>query len=300
MAGDDVVRYLDRASGEIRVEPVLGDAFIRWAYGTFGGRLVSPFVFGSSLLTRLLAGFFNSPLSRSRIAGTIRDLGIDMSECTRRADEFTTFNDFFTRHLKPECRPFDSSPEALCCPADGRLLVYPAIRGDSAIAVKGIGASLRRLFGRPMEAFHGGDVVVVRLCPADYHRYHFPTDGRVLERWSISGAYHSVNPVAIDTVPTAFCLNRRVSTLLETPDFGEVAYLEVGACGVSGIHDTYPSPGFRKMDEKGYFDFGASTLVLVFSPDRVRFDEDLVEWSGKGIETRVLVGETIGRVPPHS
>ena len=146
-----------------------------------------------------------------------------------------------------------------------------------------------------MDAFRGGDVVVVRLCPADYHRYHFSCDGRVLERRTISGAYHSVNPVALDAVPTAFCLNRRDYTLLETPVFDRVAFMEVGACGVSGIHDTYASPEFRKMDEKGYFDFGASTIVLVFPAGRLRFDEDLLAWSAKGVETRVNVGERLGR-----
>ena len=121
-----------------------------------------------------LGWYFNQPWSRKKIASTIKDLGIDASEFVRAPDEYTCFNDFFTRHLRPEARPFDDAPSTVLSPADGRLLVYPDVDNETALQVKGVQAPLAELFGQPLDQFIGGQVAVVRLCPADYHRYHFP------------------------------------------------------------------------------------------------------------------------------
>ena len=291
----DVIEYYDRASGELCRETVMGDAAIKWAYQTLSGKLFAPLLFGSSLLSRVLGWYFDSSWSRGKIAKVIADLGIDVTEFAKPQTDFKSFNDFFTRKLKPEARPFSDDPCDLLSPADGRLLVYDDITSDARIQVKGIEGSLQALFDRNMDDYDGGSVAVLRLCPADYHRYHFPCAGTVKEQRKVNGKYHSVNPVALNARPRIFCMNKRAYTLLDTEGFGRLAFMEVGAFGVAGIHQTFSGHQVKRMQEKGYFDFGGSTIVLVFPKDTIEFSADLVEHSQKGIETLVQVGQTIGQ-----
>lgn len=281
----------------MRRETVMGDAAIKWAYQTLSGQCCSRLLFGTSWLSHALGLYFDSPLSKGKIAAAIRDLEIDESEFARPKEQFASFNDFFTRHLKEGARPFSTVEDQFLSPADGRLLVYDNIGSASRIQVKGVEDSLQHLFARPLDDFNGGKVAVVRLCPADYHRYHFPCDATVVEQVQVKGQYHSVNPMALKAKERIFCLNKRSYTLLETQRFGRVAFMEVGAFGVAGIHQTFSGQQVKRMQEKGYFDFGGSTVVLVFQPDAIEFDADLLEYSAKGIETLVKVGETIGRAP---
>jgi len=291
----DVIEYYDRATGQLCHETVMADTAIKWAYQTLSGKLFAPVLFGSSLLSRVLGWYFDSSWSRRKIARAIDDLDINVAEFARPQHEFKSFNDFFTRKLKPEARPFSDDPADLSSPADGRLLVYNDIANDTCIQVKGIEDSIHALFGRDMDDFSCGKVAVLRLCPADSHRYHFPCAGTVVEQLSIDGKYHSVNPVALNAQPRVFCVNKRSYTVIDTDRFDRLAFMEVGAFGVAGIHQTFSGTQVKRMQEKGYFDFGGSTIVLVFRKDRIDFSADLVEHSQKGVETLVKVGETIGQ-----
>jgi len=291
----DVIEYIDRETGERCRETVLGDRAMRWAYRTLSGRAFSPLLFGTSLPSRLLGWYLGSRFSRGRIAKTIADLGIDESEFATPADSFRSFNDFFVRRLVDGARPCSDDPADFPSPADGRLLVYDDLGPEDRVAVKGVESTLHDLFDRPLDDFDGGRVAVVRLCPADYHRYHFPCDATVAEQVRVRGRYDSVNPVALDARERIFCRNKRSYTLLDSDRFGRLAYMEVGAFGVAGIHQTFEGTEVRRMQEKGYFDFGGSTVVLVFQRDAIRFDEDLVAASREGVETLVKVGATIGR-----
>jgi phosphatidylserine decarboxylase len=289
----DAIEYYDRKTGNLCRETVMGDAAIKWAYQTMSGKIFSHFLFGSSLLSRLLGWYFDSSFSRKKIAKTISDLNIDASEFAEPREAFCSFNDFFTRKLKDSARPFSTNKNDFLSPAEGRLLVYNDIVSDTRVQVKGIEDSLHNLFKRKIDDFNGGKVAVVRLCPADYHRYHFPCEGTVVELVKIKGSYHSVNPLALDSKKQIFCLNKRTYTLMNTETFGRVAFMEVGAFGVAGIHQTFSGTRVERMQEKGYFTFGGSTIVLVFQKNAVEFETDLLENSRKGIETLVKVGETI-------
>jgi phosphatidylserine decarboxylase len=271
----------------------MGDAAIKWAYQAMSGKVCGHFMFGSALLSRLLGWYFDSSLSKNKIGRTIADLKINTDEFAKPQDEFVSFNDFFTRHLKEGSRPFSGDPESFLSPADGRLLVYNDIVSDTRVQVKGVEDSLHNLFDRPINDFNGGKVAVVRLCPADYHRYHFPCDGSVVDQVEVKGQYHSVNPVALDAQEQIFCRNKRSYTLIDTEKFGRVAFMEVGAFGVAGIHQTFTGRTVTRMQEKGYFDFGGSTVVLVFQKGAIEFEADLLENSRQEIETLVKVGETI-------
>ena len=127
----------------------------------------------------------------------------------------------------------------------------------------------------------------------------------------VRGRFDSVNPVALAARPKIFCRNKRRWTRLASPVFGDILFMEVGAFGVAGIHDTYlpaaaasaGAPGtlaVQRMQEKGYFDFGGSTIVMVYQADAMRFDTDVTELSAQGVETLVRVGETIGRAATAS
>ena len=138
----------------------------------------------------------------------------------------------------------------------------------------------------------------MRLCPSDYHRYHFPCTGTLSHYEDIAGALHSVNPIALASGADVFGANKRSLTVIETESFGSLAYLEVGAFGVGSIVNTKREGPVEKMDEKGYFKFGGSTVVLVFEPGKIKFSEDLVANSAGGRETLVKVGQDLATARP--
>lgn len=292
-AQTDRIEYFDRATGALCRETVMGDAAVKWAYQSLSGKLCAPLLFGTSLPSRILGWYFSSPLSKSKIDATIAALKIDTSEFAIPPDQFRSFNHFFIRELKSGARPAPSDRGCFLSPADGRLLVYQNMEAESPVHVKGIDSSLRHLFDAPIDDFNGGDAAVVRLCPADYHRFHFPCDGRVISQVQVKGLYHSVNPMALAAQKRIFCRNKRAYTLIDTERFGRIAFMEVGAFGVAGIHQTYTGASVKRMQEKGYFDFGGSTIVLLFQKNRITFDADLLANSAHGIETLVKVGERI-------
>ena len=205
-----------------------------------------------------------------------------------------SFNDFFTRKLKPDARPFIADNNVLCSPADGRILVYPEISPDAKFPVKGAVRSLNELCETEL-ASPRYSIAVIRLAPIDYHRYHYPCDCNETGFCKkIAGKYHSVNPIAFAKAPDLFVENTRVITLLDSPVFGRFAYLEIGAFGVGSIINTATLQNHNKMDEKGMFKFGGSTVILVMETDKVNFDRDLIANSARSLETLVRCGEKIG------
>jgi phosphatidylserine decarboxylase len=287
----------DRRAKTTFEEVVLGDRLMRWAYeGPMSG-LLRRILFQTGFLSRVLGVYADSFLSRGRIRPTIEGLGIDESEFAAPTRSFRTFNEFFCRHLRDNARPFDPAPDAFCSPADCRLLVIDPLRGKTCVPVKGAAFSLPELFGPGHEKdaaeFAGGSLAVFRLCPADYHRYHFPADGHVSGRWHISGRLDSVNPLALALNIPVFTHNKRIVTLLDLDRFGPAAFIEVGAFGVGAIEETHSGTAFAKGDEKGVFKFGGSTIIVILRGNVVRYDSDILTQSRNGVETRVLAGERI-------
>jgi phosphatidylserine decarboxylase len=291
----DDIYYYDRATGERCRETIYGERFVRWAYQDATARGLRGWLLRSALPSRVLGAYFASRLSRGRVRAAIAQLAIDTTEFRDPVASYRSFHQFFVRHLKPEARPFSPDPAVLASPADGRTIAYPCVDGDTAIPVKGARFRVADLLGRETPSFAGGAVVVVRLCPADYHRFHFPCAGQVAAQWDIPGLYHSVNPLALALGINVFPTNRRACCLLETERFGMVAYVEVGAFGVGSIVQTYQGPQVAKMQEKGYFTFGGSTVVLAFQAGRVELAPDLVQHSAEGYETLLKVGQELGR-----
>ena len=137
-------------------------------------------------------------------------------------------------------------------------------------------------------------MIVFRLAPPDYHRYHFPVSGKVPEaNTKIDGDYYSVNPLALREKAEIFWLNKREYGVIESPVFGNVVMVEVGATMVGSMLQSYSGTSIKKGDEKGYFKFGGSTVVLLFEKDKIQIDQDLLLNTSNSLETTIKMGEQI-------
>lgn len=291
-----MITIYDRKNQRLTKEHVVGGNLLKLLYEKPYGK---PFLFFvkrksfSSFYGRLM----DTAWSRRMISSFIKDHDLDMDESQQSEDKFKTFNEFFTRKLKPEARPFDSSPDILISPCDSRLLAFENINTDEVIQVKGLTYALKDLLldEALSKQFEGGTVMVFRLNPLDYHRFHFPDDGLPLKTRDIDGLYYSVNPLALQSIPRLYVENKRAVTRFDSAHFGTLLYVEVGATNVGSIIQTYSiAKPVERGSEKGYFKFGGSTVILFAEKGRVKLNEDILLHSVRGIETRVLFGESIG------
>ena len=283
------IEYIDRTTGEKVVESVMGDKALRFAYETLLGRTLWPVLFGSKLVSALMGRRYDSPRSRKAIRSLAAIPGCNADEAEKPVADYASFNDFFTRRLKPGARP---TGDGVVSPADGRLMLYLAADADKPFPLKGAMRSLRTVFA---DDAPGGlyDIAVVRLAPVDYHRFHFPCACRTPDPVRvIPGKYHSVNPIALLRYPDVYADNERQIVACDA-DFGRFWLVDVGAFGVGTIIQTYSGDAHAKGDEKGYFKFGGSTVILVTRTGALTYDNDLVRNSAAGIETRVRCGERI-------
>jgi len=287
--------FYRRGQSSKEEEIVLGGGMMSWAYQSTTGPWLTRFLFTQAWPSRLIGWLADTRFSRRQIAPVIRDLGIDTSELAEPVESYSTFNAFFTRRLAAGARRFAAEPEAVASPADGRVMVYSCLQKESVVPVKGKAFTVEALLGRPAAEFYNGSLAVIRLCPADYHRFHFPCDGVVVEQRRIKGFYHSVNPLALALGVDVFGRNERQVTMIENDRLGRFAFIEVGAFGVGRIEQTFIGPSVRKGEEKGYFAYGGSTVVLVFQPGRIQFEKDLLDHSAEGVETFLKAGEVLGQ-----
>ena len=286
------VEYVDRATGLKVAETVMGDKALRFAYETLLGRTLWSVLFGSRVISAWMGKRYDSPRSRKDIASLVSIPGCRWEEAEKPVGDYDSFNDFFTRRLKPGARPLG---EGLVSPADGRLRLYLNADADSPFPLKGATRSLRTVFDgdAPKGRY---DSAVIRLAPVDYHRFHFPCACTTTDPVRvIPGQYHSVNPIALVRRPDVYADNERQIVKCRTA-FGDFWLVDVGAFGVGTIIQTFAGEEHAKGEEKGYFKFGGSTVILIAPAGAIVFDGDLVRNSSEGLETRVLCGERIGLV----
>jgi phosphatidylserine decarboxylase len=299
------ITFLDRNTKREEKEKVYGQFFLEMLYGEgFFSRLCSffllPLFSRIHCLSKLYGCFQKSAMSRFNIKPFIRAYHIDASEFLDPVDSFASFNDFFIRHLKPECRPVASGNDVAILPADARYLVFQNIEKAEGFWIKGKKFSLRDLLQDEELAaqYTQGAMVIARLCPVDYHRFHFPCQCTPSKARLMNGPLFSVNPMALMRNIKILSENKRMITSLKTRNFGNVQYIEVGATHVGSIHQTYiPGESYAKGEEKGYFSFGGSCLILLFEPGKIAFDQDLIDTSMKKMEVRGLLGQSLGRAP---
>jgi len=244
---------------------------------------------------------FDHPSSVKDIDLFIRYYKIDTNELADPIESFACFNDFFYRKLREGARPIASpdDPEVCVAAADARLMVFNNVSEATRLWIKGKNFSIENLLDDEQlaETFSGGSIAVYRLAPQDYHRFHMPVDGRIGPSRNIAGNYHTVNPLAINSqVLNVLTENKRTITLIESPQFGTVAYIAIGATLVGSIIFTCKEGDMLKRgDEVGYFAFGGSTIITLFTKGVVKFDEDLLLNTSQPLETLVRMGERVGR-----
>lgn len=243
-------------------------------------------------ISKLAGAFHNSFLSKPQIKKFIKRHGIKMEEYL--PEKYKNFNAFFTRRIRPECRPFDFAPEAFVSPCDGVVTVYP-VTESGVVEIKGFDYTVKTLLGDAAlaEKYRGGLCIVFRLTVTDYHRYHFIDDGTIGEKRFIKGRLHTVQPTALEK-RRVLGENCREVTVLHTRHFGDVTQVEVGAMMVGRIVNL-PKESFVRGEEKGRFEFGGSTVVLFVRAGEIVLDEEFFENTEKGRETVVKCGERIGR-----
>lgn len=292
-----MIKVYNRREKTYEEEKVAGDNYLKWCYESPVGKNFTELFVKKKLFSRLYGKYCDTKFSSKKINSFIENFNIDMDIAQKETSEFTSFNDFFVRKLKDGARAVDENPNILVSPGDGRLLAYDNISMDNLVQVKSIHYSLSELLGDAEIAkeYEGGVCLVLRLCPTDYHRFHFVDSGIPKENHIIKGNYYSVNPIALERIPKLYCQNKREWSVFKSDNFGDIIHVEVGATCVGTIIQSYvPDIRVKKGDEKGYFKFGGSTTILFFKKDTIQIDEDILAQSALGFECQVQCGETIG------
>lgn len=295
----DAIRFYNRRTQCVETEKVYGEGFLRWIYGSISGRIALHAVAKRAFFSRWYGWRMDRPASRAKIAPFIREFGVDVGEFADPPESFRTFNEFFYRKLKPGARPIASEAKTAVFPADGRHLGFADVSRMEGIFVKGEVFSLGELLRDTELAvrFQRGSMILSRLCPVDYHRYHFPVGGLATEPQLINGWLYSVSPIALRRNIRIFTENKRALTRIESPEFGTVLMLEIGATNVGSFAYTFtPNTRVAKGAEKGYFRFGGSSTITLFEPGRIRLSADLLAQTAERRELYARMGEPLGHV----
>lgn len=267
------------------------DRFLEWMYGTRPGRLLVKLMIRPGV-SRAAGWLLDRRISALAVRPFIRKNHICMDDFEQR--RFRSFNDFFTRRVLPGKRPVDDAPGHLIAPCDSKLTVYD-IQPDSRFRVKGTEYTLEGLLQSKelAETFLGGTLLLFRLTVGDYHRYTYIDSGFVTGSTRIPGVFHTVNPAAASRCPI-YRENTREYSLLESLRFGTVLQMEVGAAMVGRIVNAPGSRNVRRGEEKGRFEFGGSTVIVLLQKGRAILDADLLRNTAQDAETVVRLGERIG------
>lgn len=294
-AAVSAIRYFNRHTGQMETEQVYGEGFLKFSYGNPLGALPLHLMVKRAGFSRWYGRRMDDPATREKVAPFIEKYGLDPAEFADPPDRYATFNEFFFRRLKPSARPLAECPVVF--PADGRHLGFQKASEIEGVFVKGQKFDLGRLLGDDSLAarYAHGSLVLSRLCPVDYHRFHFPAAGTPGETRLIQGPLFSVSPIALRRRLSYLWENKRTVTRLETDALGTVLLMEIGATCVGSIVQTFAAgKPVAKGEEKGYFAFGGSSTITLFEPGAVTLADDLSEWSAKQVELYAKVGTAMG------
>lgn len=261
---------------------------LNFLYNTVLGRLILK-ILTRPFVSKSAGCFMDSILSVPFIKPFIKKNNISLEDYV--ISNWKSFNEFFTRPIRPEARVFDQSPSSLVSPCDGLLTVYN-INNSLTFTVKNSVYSIETLLENRnlAEEFDGGLCLVFRLTPSHYHRYHYFDNGKKGENIFIPGVLHTVQPLAVENIPV-YTRNSREYTVLETENFGDAVFMEVGAMMVGRIVNYHKAHQFNRSEEKGRFEFGGSTIILLLKKDTAKINEEIID---SAEEYPVLAGQKIG------
>lgn len=290
------IKYIDRQTGEIKTESPPAQGLLKFLYNNPFGKTAMLPIAKRKFISEWYGRNMDQPSSVKKIQDFVDQLDIDMSESLKPISEFTSFNDFFYRELKPGVRPIG---EGLVSPGDGRLIAFENVAELGNFFVKGKKFTLPEFLDDPRlaEEYENASLLVLRLAPNDYHRFHFPYNGVPEEAVKIKGSYYSVSPIAVaNNFTKVFSENKRDYCILRTEDKSDILLAPVGATMVGSIVETYtPGQPVKKGDEMGYFAFGGSSIVMLINKDKLAIDKDILENTDNKLETLVKMGEKIGQ-----
>lgn len=264
---------------------------LKFLYKTMSGRVILKLL-TRPMVSKVTGKVLSSRLSAFAAKSAIKKRKIETSMLEKT--KFRSYNDFFTRKLKEGGRAVDMTPHSLVSPCDSKLSVYP-IDADSRFIIKGTPYTVTDLLGGDSIAddYLGGTCLVFRLAVDDYHRYCYFDNGTKGDNTYLKGVLHTVHPIVVGEY-NIYKRNCREYTVMDTENFGKVVQVEVGALMVGKIKNFHNSHSFKRGEEKGMFEFGGSTIVLLLKKGAASLDSDIVENSRNGVETIVKYGEKIG------
>jgi phosphatidylserine decarboxylase len=296
------IKFFNRISAQTEIEKVYGDWFIKFLYCSVAGKRIGKF-FTNKHFSQIYGSFQDLPRSHRKVRPFIEKFQIPIDDYEPGSkpaqdirDSYRSFNEFFIRQFKPGKRPFVTEPNKMAAFAEARYVGFDAINDQDLYPVKGHYLRAKDLIANDAisKDFEGGPLLIARLCPVDYHRYHYPDNGKVLDHFRVPGAYDSVNPLALQYKNQIFIQNERHVSILETENFGRLAYIEVGAICVGKIVQSHPwDKDFSRGDEKGYFLFGGSTVVLLGQKGAWKPSADISSNTSQGIETYLHLGQEV-------
>ena len=297
----------DRRNNLAIVPELYNERTIRFFHQSRLGRLIYRLLLGKPVVSQLLALRDFTPWSRKKIPKFIKAYDLDPATFALPVEKFRTFNDFFTRELRPEYLQFDPGPYTLCSPCEAQLQITRCVSSSDTFTVKGVTFSITELLGNKdlAKQFSGGDLCSFYLAPQYYHRFHFPLDCEWRRQWVLGNRLFAVNDFSFRHGFRPFSVNVRHINLLWHPRLEDFLYIEVGATLVGKIQQHNPlqatntdstSRLVKKGDQKGFFSLGGSSILMIFRSGHVRFSPDVLEKNKEGLSVWVRPGEAIGRI----
>lgn len=255
---------------------------LKFIYNTMLGRIILKIAI-TKQIADIYKIYISSKFSKRKIKKFIRNNNINMDDYEEK--DYTSFNDFFIREIKSGKRKIEDNLIAVC---DSKLSVYK-IDESSKFNIKNSIYTVEELIGEDREYKYA---LIFRLCVDDYHHYVFPDNGKVISTKHINGVLHTVQPIAQKKYKV-FHENSRDITFLKCDTLGDVCYIEVGALMIGKIVNENKTE-FKKGEEKGHFEFGGSTVIMLIDKD-IKLNEKIIENSKNDIETIVKMGQCIGK-----
>lgn len=292
-----MIKVYNRKTKTHETELVAGEAYLNWMYSSPLGMKLLELLIKKKITSKIFGYYCDRAISKVEITKFIDEFKIDMTPYEMPEKGFNNFNDFFCRRLKKDQCQLVSDETDFISPCEGKIIAYEAIDINMLVQIKGITYSLEELIGQASIAskYAEGTCLIIRLSPENYHRFHFVDRGTCGPTTKIKGFYYSVNPTSIQRINKLFCSNKREWSILTSENFGEILYVEIGATFVGSIIQTYNDyEKVKRGDEKGYFKFGGSTVIMFLKKGVVKVDKDIIAQSAKGMECKVGMGERIG------
>jgi phosphatidylserine decarboxylase len=291
------VIYKKRNNENLFEEKIPAYKIIKVLYSKKYCKPLLKFFIANRFISALYGLYMKSFLTKKMINKFVIDYEINTNESLADISSFKCFNDFFIRKIKADSRQINHNNEVLISPADGKILVYHNLTSTDQYSIKGCDFDLCCLVNdkKLINEYDNYSIAIIRLAPTDYHRFHFPTDGIPRDTKYIKGYYYSVSPIALNYIKDIFIQNKRTYCEIINEMIDNYLFIEIGATMVGSIKQTYTSNSMvKKGDEKGYFEFGGSTVILIFKTNTINFDHDLMINTINGYETQIKMGEQIG------